>query len=148
MSDILEAINAKINEGGKIELHHFLVTSLNDTPLEERDLYAAIQSLDKCATVANIDNMPCVYLDWRGLAALASEHMNKDDLLDMKREDWEAIGAGVKFIMAQELDSMFTRISQVLKEEVLPKYLEEYHKDPKRSGLPFGGSSNDETGNA
>lgn len=147
MSDILEAINAKINEGGKIELHHFLVTSLNDAPVEERDLHAAIQSLDKCATVANIDNMPCVYLDWRGLAALASEHMNKDDLLDMKREDWEAIGAGVKFIMAQELDSMFTRISQVLKEEVLPKYLEEYHKDPKRSGLP-GGSSNDETGNA
>lgn len=146
MNDVLKSIKEKIEEGGKIELHHFLVTSLNDTPVEESDVYGAIQSLDKCTTVANIDNMPCVYLDWRGLAALASEHMSKEDFSDMRREDWEAIGAGVKFVMSQELDGVFTRISQVLKEEVLPKYLEEYRKNHKHSELS-GGPSNDETGN-
>lgn len=124
LMSLLDSINMKIDEGAKIELHRFLVTTLTDTSFEEQDLNAAVNAIDKCATIANVDNMPCVYIDWRGIAALASEYMSEEELKSMDRSDWERIGAGVKAIMSKEIDGMFDRMAQVLKEQVLPAYRE------------------------
>jgi hypothetical protein len=62
LMSLLDSINTKIDEGAKIELHRFLVTTLTDTSFEEQDLGAAVNAIDKCATIANVDNMPCVYI--------------------------------------------------------------------------------------
>jgi len=106
----------------KLKLHWFLVTTMEPTNLTEEKVFTSIPSNEN-VTVASIDNMPAVILDWRGLAALCEEHISEEQMHEMTRLDFETMGAMTKNIMNQEIIDIYSRISDVLKNQVIPAYL-------------------------
>jgi len=116
----------------KLKLHWFLVTALNDSNLTEEQIHEAISNDNVNVTVGALDNMPAVILDWRGLAALCEEHIPDDKIKDMNRLDFETMGAMVKNEMESEILAVYSRISEVLKDKVVPAYMK--FKEMKEKG--------------
>lgn len=111
-----------MEEQKSLKLHWFLVTSLNDTELNEEQIFDSLKNEN--ITVAALDNMPAVILDWRGLAALCEEYIPEEQIREMTRLDFETMGAMVKDQMNQEILNVYSKISDTLKNQVIPSYLQ------------------------
>lgn len=111
-----------MEEQKSLKLHWFLVTSLNDTELNEEKIFDSLKNEN--VTVAALDNMPAVILDWRGLAALCEEYIPEEQIREMTRLDFETMGAMVKNQMNQEILNVYSRISDTLKNQIIPSYLQ------------------------